>query len=298
MDVNWFPGHMARTLRELAAAIQKVDLVVETCDARLPESSRNPELNRILGSKPRILVLNKADLADPRQTEKWLVYYRQKNLPALACEGLRRSSLEPLRSLIIHMNQAKIDRAKARGRLIRPIRVMVVGIPNTGKSTLINTLCGRKAAPTEDRPGVTRQLNWIRAGSDLELLDTPGVLWPKLGGPESQRWLAASGAIRDDRLPIQDLAMDVLYALSRMYPESIRTRYKLADLNLEPLDLFEAACRQRGCLLPGGRPDYNRFAALFLDDLRAGRLGRISLEWPEAVPEAAERGTNEQKKDE
>jgi ribosome biogenesis GTPase A len=281
MDVNWFPGHMAKTLREMRDHVKQVDIVVETCDARIPESSRNPELDRILGQKPRILVLNKADLADPQLTARWLEYYRLKSIPVLACEGNRRASLDPLRKLIIAMNQHKIDNAKAKGRLIRPIRVMVVGIPNTGKSTIINALSGRKAAITADRPGVTRHVNWAKVGTELELLDTPGVLWPKLGTPSSQRRLAASGAIKDDILPIEEIAMEVLHDLSLDYPELIKARFKLDDVAVEPLQLMESACRNRGCLLPGNRPDLTRFAALFLDELRGGRIGRITLEKPE-----------------
>ncbi len=280
MDVNWFPGHMAKTLRELKDHVKQVDLVIETCDARIPESSRNPELDRILGQKPRILVLNKADLADPQQTARWLDYYRTKSIPVLACEGNRRASLDPLRKLIIAMNQHKIDNAKAKGRLIRPIRVMVVGIPNTGKSTIINALSGRKAAITADRPGVTRRANWAKAGTELELLDTPGVLWPKLGSPSSQRRLAASGAIKDDILPIEEIALEVFHDLCQDYPELIKLRFKMENLAGEPLQLMETASRNRGCLLPGNRPDYTRFATLFLDELRGGRIGRITLEKP------------------
>ncbi len=281
MDVNWFPGHMAKTLREMRDQVKQVDLVIETCDARIPESSRNPELDRLLGQKPRILVLNKADLADPAQTARWIAYYQAKNIPVLAAEGNRRASLEPLKKLILQMNQHKIDNAKAKGRLIRPIRVMVAGIPNTGKSTIINALTGRKAAKTADRPGVTRSALWAKAGTDFELLDTPGVLWPKLGSPSSQRRLAASGAIKDDVLPIEEIALEVLYDLSREYPQLIMARYKLEQLDLEPLELMETACRKRGCILPGNKLDFKRFAVLFLDELRGGKIGRITLEQPE-----------------
>ena len=281
MEVNWFPGHMAKTLREMRDQVKQVDLVIETCDARIPESSRNPELDRLLGQKPRILVLNKADLADPAKTARWISYYQKKNIPVLAAEGNRRASLDPLKKLILEMNQHKIDNAMAKGRLIRPIRVMVAGIPNTGKSTIINALTGKKAAQTADRPGVTRSAKWAKAGNELELLDTPGVLWPKLGSPSSQRRLAASGAIKDDVLPIEEIAMEVLFDLSLDYPKQIMERYKLDTLEGEPLALMEAACKKRGCILPGNRLDYTRFAVLFLDELRGGKIGRITLEKPE-----------------
>jgi ribosome biogenesis GTPase A len=288
MDVNWFPGHMAKTLREMRDHIRLVDLVVETCDARLPESSRNPELDRLLGQKPRILVLNKTDLADPELTSRWLEHYKKLQLPVLACEGNRRASLDPLRKLIIQMNQHKIDQAKAKGRLIRPIRVMVVGIPNTGKSTIINALSGKKATITADRPGVTRSVSWVKSGNELELMDTPGVLWPKLGSTESQKALAASGAIKDNVLPIEDIALAVLYDLSQAYPDMIKNRFKLETLPTEPLELMENACRRRGCILPGNRPDFTRFAALFLDELRGGKIGRITLEKPAVVKKAGQ----------
>lgn len=281
MEVNWFPGHMAKTLREMRDQVKQVDLVIETCDARIPESSRNPELDRLLGQKPRILVLNKADLADPIKTARWISFYQKKNIPVLAAEGNRRASLDPLKKLILEMNQHKIDNAMAKGRLIRPIRVMVAGIPNTGKSTIINALTGKKAAQTADRPGVTRSAKWAKAGNELELLDTPGVLWPKLGSPSSQRRLAASGAIKDDVLPIEEIAMEVLFDLSLDYPKQIMERYKLDTLEGEPLALMEAACKKRGCILPGNRLDYTRFAVLFLDELRGGKIGRITLEKPE-----------------
>lgn len=280
MDVNWFPGHMAKTLREMRDHVKLVDIVIETCDARIPESSRNPELDRLLGQKPRILVLNKADLADPRATAAWLDWYRQKNIKALASESLRRGGLDVLRRTVLEMNQHKIDRALAKGRLIRPIRVLVVGIPNTGKSTMINALCGRKVAATADRPGVTRLVSWIRSGTDLELMDTPGVLWPRLGEVRNQLNLAATGAIKDELLPVEEVAARTLAALGQSYPDLVASRYKLDDLTAAPDVLLESATRKRGCLLPGNRPDLTRFANLFLDELRGGRIGRLTLEWP------------------
>jgi ribosome biogenesis GTPase A len=186
------------------------------------------------------------------------------------------------------MNQHKIDQAKAKGRLIRPIRVMVVGIPNTGKSTIINALSGKKATITADRPGVTRSVSWVKSGNELELMDTPGVLWPKLGSTESQKALAASGAIKDNVLPIEDIALAVLYDLSQAYPDMIKNRFKLETLPTEPLELMENACRRRGCILPGNRPDFTRFAALFLDELRGGKIGRITLEKPAVVKKAGQ----------
>lgn len=286
MDINWFPGHMAKTLRLMKEQLKLVDMVIETCDARIPESSRNPELDKLLGQKPRILVLNKADLADPDVTANWLEKYAQDNLQAIACESINRRSLEPLRRQILAMNQHKIDRAKEKGRLVRPVRIMITGIPNTGKSTLINSLSGRKAAIVGDRPGVTRHISWSRAGSELELLDTPGVLWPRLGSEAHKINLAASGAIKDELLPIEDVVAWTIRNLTVHYPDLLKSRYKLEtlyddhDQPITPDRLMEQAARLRGCILSGGRVDLLRFSNLFLDDLRGGRIGRISLERP------------------
>lgn len=289
MDINWFPGHMAKTLRQMRDKLKAVDMVVETCDARIPESSRNPELDSIMGDKPRLLVLSKADLADPAATTAWLNYYNSISLEAVACESTSRRSLDPLRRRIIEINQHKIDKAKEKGRLIRPIRVMIVGIPNTGKSTLINSLSGRKAAIVGDKPGVTRNISWTRSGTEMELMDTPGVLWPRLGEDRFKINLAASGAIKDEILPIEEVAGLTFLRLVKTYPDLIMVRYKIEKLHddydeLLPLDeLLEEAARKRGCLLSGGRADLNRFSNLFLDDLRSGRIGRVTLELPQEL---------------
>lgn len=280
MPINWFPGHMARALREIKEHLTLVDLVLETCDARIPASSRNPELRRILGQKPQILVLNKADLADPVITSRWIASFRQQNLTALACDSTRRGSLTDLVKAVLAMNQEKTDRALARGRIFRPVRIFIVGIPNTGKSTLINTLCGRKLAQTADKPGVTRQLSWIRSGGQLEFLDSPGVLWPDLGARDRQISLAATGAIRDEVLPLPEIAGATLKRLLAAYPKLVEARYGQLDPEGHPEDLLAAAALNRGCLVSGGRPDISRFSVLFLDEFRAGRIGRISLEQP------------------
>jgi ribosome biogenesis GTPase A len=287
MDINWFPGHMAKTLRLMKDQLKLVDMVIETCDARIPESSRNPELDKLLGQKSRILVLNKADLADPAATKLWLDYYQSAGLQAVACESTNRRSLDPLRRQIIALNQHKIDKAKEKGRLIRPVKVMIAGIPNTGKSTLINSLSGRKTAIVADRPGVTRHISWSRADSELELLDTPGVLWPRLGNDKHKVNLAATGAIKDELLPVEEVATLCFYDLTNHYLDLLKSRYKLDDIESEDGELLSAeiileqAARKRGCILSGGRIDQLRFSNLFLDDLRSGRIGRITLERPD-----------------
>lgn len=280
MEVNWFPGHMAKALREIKDHLKQVDLVVETCDARIPDSSRNPELQKLIGQKPRILILNKADLADPDITMRWINAYRTDQITALACVSTQRKDLNALIKTIQEYGREKTERAAARGRIFRPIRVMVVGIPNTGKSTLINTLCGRKLAVTADKPGVTRHMNWIRTGGQIELLDSPGVLWPKLSGRDSQVHLAATGAIRDEVLQVEEIAAETLKSLVLNYPKLIEKRYNLIDCEVNGEALLEAAALGRGCLLPGGKPDVGRFSRLFLDEFRGGKIGRISLEKP------------------
>lgn len=280
MEVNWFPGHMAKALRDIKDHLKQVDLVIETCDARIPDSSRNPELQKLIGQKPRILLLNKADLADPEITSRWISFYRSDNVTALACISTQKKDLNALIRTIQEYGREKTERAAARGRIFRPIRVMVVGIPNTGKSTLINTLCGRKLAVTADKPGVTRHMNWIRTGGQIELLDSPGVLWPKLSGRDSQIHLAATGAIRDEVLQVEEIAAETLKALVREYPKLVANRYGQFDADAPSDVLISTAALGRGCLLPGGKPDSGRFSRLFLDEFRAGKIGRISLERP------------------
>jgi len=280
LDINWFPGHMAKTLRELKDKMKLVDLVIETCDARIPESSRNPELHRLLGQKPQILVLNKADLADPAVTSRWVSWYKQKGLTAIPCDSNRHTGLSEISRTAIALNQHKTDLALTKGRIFRPIRILVVGIPNTGKSSLINGLCGRKLARTSDKPGVTRQISWVRSGGQLELMDSPGVLWPRFGDDFGKLHLAATGAIRDDILPVEEIAAQTMAQLAAGYPALLQDRYHLEDMNQTPEALVEQAARLRGCLLPGGKLDILRFSILFLDDLRGGKIGRISLEQP------------------
>lgn len=280
--VNWFPGHMARTLRTIGERLRQVDVVIEICDARIPKSSRNPELDRLIGDKPRILLLGKEDLADPSATAEWISYYRHVGLTAIACDSTKRPGAERIRKACLELCADRISRAKERGRIYRPARAMVVGIPNTGKSTLINTLAGRSAAKTEDRPGITRAPQWVRTAEGLELMDMPGVLWADLGSRDRQLHLAATGAIKDDVIDVGEIASETLGILILLYPKFVRERYKAEDLEQPMPDLLDDLARRRGCVLSGGRIDQARFATLLLDELRAGRIGRISLERPES----------------
>lgn len=279
--VNWFPGHMARTLRNMAERLRQVDAVIETCDARIPVSSRNPQLDQIVGDKPRLLVLSKEDLADPAVTRDWISYFRRQGIPAIACDSTRKSGVEQVRKACLALSAGRIERAAERGRMGRPARAMVVGIPNTGKSTLINSLSGRAAVRVEDRPGVTRAPQWVRTNDGLELMDMPGVLWASLGDRSCQIHLAATGAVKDDVLDLPEIATETLALLVRLYPDAVKARYKAETLELSADDLLDVLARKRGCILSGGRVDRMRFSTLLLDEFRAGRIGRISLEQPE-----------------
>lgn len=278
MDVNWFPGHMTKALRNIKEAIQLVDILIETCDARIPKSSRNPELAKIAPHKPRLIVYNKADLADPEQTKRWLQQQEGETL-SLSMNALKKEGVSSLLKACRELCQEKIERAENRGRMNRPIRAMLVGIPNTGKSTLINAMSGKKAAHTSDRPGVTRAPQWIRT-EQLEWMDMPGVLWPKLGTQEAMLNLAATGAVKDDVLDIEEIAYLLMQKLCILYPQAMLERFSLQreDLLQAPYDLFCALARKRGCILSGGRLDLRRFSILFVDEFRAGKMGRMTLE--------------------
>lgn len=280
MSVNWFPGHMAKALREMKTILGQVDLIIETCDARIPRSSRNPELKRLAPQKPLILVLNKADLSDPAVTKAWLEYYKEKHVHAIACDSIRRTGLNQLNQLALSLTREKIDQAAARGRRFRPIRLLVAGIPNTGKSTLINAFSKRKAAKTADKPGLTRQLSWTRTGGQFELLDSPGVLWPKIESDVDQWHLAATGAIRDDLLATEEIAFSLWKQLLEQYPDATLARYQVDTIDEDPIISFEQAARNRGCLKAGGTVDLNRFSSVLIDEFRGGQIGRISLESP------------------
>jgi len=285
-DINWFPGHMRKALRLIADQLKLVDVIIETCDARIPFSSRNPELNTIINNKRRLLILNKSDLADEKVTAAWIAYYKERGIVALPTDATHKKGLDLIRNNSKLLCADILERAISKGRTGRPVRAMVVGIPNSGKSTLINALCNRKIAITGDRPGVTRGFQWARSDSFLELMDMPGVLWPNLGSRRSQLCLTLTGAIKSEVVNLQDVAMEGIAILMDRYPAEYCARYKLSPPGTEGFieDEYERylmAARNRGCILSGGRIDEERFAALFLDDFRAGRIGRISLEMPD-----------------
>jgi len=283
-NVQWFPGHMARTRRLLQESLPLVDAVAELRDARAPESSRNPELGTLLGAKPRIVLLNKSDLADDGATRRWLAFL-SREAPALAVDCRSGRGLSRFASIVQETLRETIERNAARGMAQKPLRLMVVGIPNVGKSSFINRLAGGARAQTADRPGVTRHNQWYPAGRvgniPIELLDTPGVLWPKFEDPSVGEKLAFLGSVKDEILDAETLALRLLDVLRTGYPARLAGRYRLDPeaLGALPLwELLEAISRRRGMLLPGGVPDTHRAAAALLEDLRAGKLGKITLD--------------------
>lgn len=276
-NINWYPGHMAKARRLLSDQIKRVDVVVELCDARLPLSSRNPELDSLVNNKPRILLLNKSDLANPTLTKIWQTTFSHAGTHTLSIEMGKKKA--QILSAIEELSSERINRAINRG-LPRPARAMIIGVPNVGKSTLINYLAGRSAFKVQDRPGVTRAPQWINATSRLELLDTPGLLWPKLADPVAARRLAYIAAVRDEVLDIYHLSLSLLDELMSIAPEGLMARYRLENNILRGQKLLETISRNRGFLLRGGEADLERGAVCVLDEFRAGKLGRITLEIP------------------
>lgn len=284
-SINWFPGHMRKALNDVQENLKLVDIVFETCDARIPFSSRNPELDKIIGNKPRVVILNKSDLADPNVTKAWIEHLRSKGVSAVALESTRKKGLDDLIKEARKLCSDILEKAASKGRIGRPIRVMVVGVPNTGKSTLINALCGRKVAVTGDKPGVTRAPKWVKTDGQIELMDMPGVLWPKIQTKRSQLVLTATGAVKQEVTDSVEIAYETIKILLERYPKELCERFKIAspddeDFIQDDYDRFLEMARKRGCIMSGGRIDEDRFAKVFLDDLRQARIGRITLEVP------------------
>ena len=283
MNLQWFPGHMAKTRRMISEHLKLIDVVVELLDARLPLSSRNPEIDRIVGARPRILVMNKADIADQAITEAWKDWFTKKGYAVIAVDSQSGKGFSALNEAIDKVMKEKYERDKAKGIQRHSVKMMVVGIPNVGKSSFINRLSGRGATKTGDRPGVTTAKQWIRIAGKYELLDTPGILWPKFESPEVAKRIAFTGGIKDEIIDIEELACELLMYLVKKYPNLLLERFKVEPekLNLEPYELLEAIGRKRGCVVSGGNIDTFRAASLLLDDFRAAKIGKISLELPE-----------------
>ena len=283
MNIQWYPGHMTKTRRQMEADLKLVDAVCEIVDARIPVSSRNPDIDAICGSKPRIIVLNRMDLADPAATKAWTSYFKSKGMAVVVTDCKSRKGISDFTPAARIACKEKLERDAARG-MNRPLRVMVVGIPNVGKSTLINQISGRKGAKAENRPGVTRGKQWVTVDNGLLLLDTPGILWPKFEDPEMGMMLAYTGAVKDGILDIEELACRLIERLHRRYPEALKERYKLeAELGTPGWELLQLAGRERGYLVSGGEINTERMAQVLVDEYRSGKLGRFTLEVPENV---------------
>ncbi len=281
MNIQWYPGHMTKTRRQMEADLKLVDAVCEIVDARIPISSRNPDIDSICGNKPRIIVLNRMDLADNEATKRWLQYFRSKGMAAVATDCKTKKGISNFQPAVRSVLKEKIERNAAKG-MNKPLKVMVVGIPNVGKSTLINQISGRKGAKAENRPGVTRGKQWVNVDSGLLLLDTPGILWPKFDDPNVGMMLAYTGAVKEGVIDIEELAAHLMELLLRFYPETLQTRYKIQSQQGTPgYMLLEEAGKNRGYLLAKGEIHTERMAMVLLDEYRSGKLGHFTLEMPE-----------------
>ncbi|MFE7061917.1 ribosome biogenesis GTPase YlqF [Sutcliffiella sp. NPDC057660] len=282
MTIQWFPGHMAKARRQVTEKLKLIDIVYELVDARIPVSSRNPMIDEIVANKPRIILLNKADMADARITKQWLEYFNLKGetTKAIAIDSQTGKGLQQISFLSKELLKEKFDKMQSRGIRPRAIRALIVGIPNVGKSTLINRLAKKNIAQTGDRPGVTKAQQWVKVGKELELLDTPGILWPKFEDQMVGYRLATTGAIKDTIINLQDIAVFALRFLTEHYPDRLRERYALEKIPEDIVDLFDAIGSKRGCMMSGGHVDYDKTAELVIREIRQEKLGKLSFEAP------------------
>jgi len=281
MNINWFPGHMTKARRMIEENTKLVDAVCEIVDARIPRSSRNPDVEELTRGKPRLIILNRVDLADPEVTALWTEYYKGEKADVLKTNSRDGQGISGLSGAIRSLLREKLAQNEAKGLGGKPVRAMVIGVPNVGKSTFINKVAGRKSAKTSDKPGVTRGKQWITVDNRLELLDTPGILWPRIDDPETGLALAFTGAVRDEILDVEELAARLMLKLRELYPAELSARYKFApEPDMTGVELVEAAARRRGFLISGGELDTLRMAVILLDEFRGGVLGRMSLEKP------------------
>lgn len=282
MNFQWYPGHMTKAKRQMQEDIKLIDLVIELVDARIPLSSRNPDIDELGKNKYRLILMNKADLADKEQTKKWAEYFKSKGFFVVSLDARTKNSMKSITDIVMEACKEKIERDRKRGIKNRPVRAMVVGIPNVGKSTFINSYAGKACAKTGNKPGVTKGKQWIRLNKNVELLDTPGILWPKFEDQMVGLRLALIGSIKDEILNIDELAMELIKYLIKNYSGIINARYEV-DESKELTDIIVDIAKNRNCLLKGGEQDYSKAAALVIDDFRSGKMGCITLESPEDV---------------
>lgn len=281
MNIQWFPGHMAKTRRVLQENLKLIDVVIELLDARIPGSSRNPEIDEIIQNKPRIVALNKVDLADKTISKEWSSWYNSVGYTTIFVDSIKGRGINEIKDKLRFLMKEKLENERKKGRVFRPIRTMVVGIPNVGKSSFINKLAGRASAVTGDKPGVTRGKQWIRVNQEIELLDTPGILWPKFDDQQVGFNLAFTGAIKDEIIDTVELASALMDKLRFLYPANLKERFKLESIeDKSGEELLKAAGRKRGCIISGGEIDMYRISAILLDEFRGGKIGAITLERP------------------
>ena len=279
MEIQWYPGHMTKARRQMQEDMKLIDLIIELVDARIPGASRNPDIDELGRQKSRLILLNKADLADEKQNQRWLEYWKGQGYYALLVNSRDKATLRQIQPLVAEACREKLERDARRGIKNRPVRAMVAGIPNVGKSTFINSYAGKACTKTGNRPGVTKGTQWIRMGKGLELLDTPGILWPKFEDPEVGKKLALIGSVKDEILNGEELALALIAFLAEAYPGVLAERYSLEE-KLDPVTVLKQIAENRKCLTKGGEFSCEKAAAALLDDFRSGKLGRISLEVP------------------
>lgn len=291
LNIQWYPGHMTKTRRMIGENLKHVDVVVEIIDARIPISSRNPDIDELVGSKPRLVVLNRADQADPEANRAWAAKLRESGALVLECDAKSGRGVNQFSVAVGNVLKEKLAQWREKGQVGRPIRAMVVGVPNVGKSTFINKVAKRKSAKAQDRPGVTRGKQWITVDQSLELLDTPGILWPKFEDPRTGLHLAFTGAVRDQVMDVETLGCRLMELLAQDSPDLLTERYKISvDPAMSGWELLEACAQKRGFLISKGEFDLERMANVLLDEFRGGKLGRISLEWPRDLASPSEEG--------
>lgn len=280
MTIQWFPGHMAKARREITEKLKLVDIVIELLDSRIPLSSRNPMIDEIVQQKPRIVLLNKSDLADAKIVQDWIEYFKQHGLTALPINSISGKGISDISVKAEELVADKREAQLRKGINPRAIRAMILGIPNVGKSSLINRLANRNVAKTGDKPGVTKGQQWIKVGKSLELLDTPGILWPKFEDQQVGYRLAATGAIKDELFHFDDVALFVIEYFKEHYPDQLQARYDIEDLSTGKVEILEQIGKRRGCLIAGGNIDYDKASEIVIRELRSGKLGPFCLETP------------------
>ena len=286
MNLQWYPGHMTKAKRQMQEDLKLIDLIIDLVDARIPLSSRNPDIDELGKNKARLILLNKSDLADERYNEQWSAYFQKKGFYVVKVNAKSGAGLKSIQGVIQEACKAKIERDRRRGIKNRPIRAMVVGIPNVGKSTFINSYAGKACAKTGNKPGVTKGKQWIRLNKTLELLDTPGILWPKFEDQEVGKRLAFIGSIKDEILNLEELSLELLDCIRTNYPGLLNTRYGIEEEGT-PVSLLEAVADKRKCLIRGQEIDYAKAAGIVMEEFRNGKIGRITLEFPPVEEETA-----------